>query len=60
MDKNTNLILIEKIDSEKDLGVIADNNLKFTSEHIRIAYRNIWVIFRTFTYLDKEMTENTV
>ncbi|MEW8547929.1 MAG: reverse transcriptase family protein, partial [Candidatus Thiodiazotropha sp.] len=52
---------IEKVDHEKDLGVIVDKNLKFR-EHItskvNIANRNVAIIFRTFTYLDTEMFLN--
>ena len=49
-------IPIAKVTSEKDLGIIIDNSLKF-SEHVsakvKIANRNLGLIFRTFTYLDK-------
>ena len=61
MKKGQDSIPIEKVDSEKDLGVIIDKDLKF-SEHInskiKIANRNLGLIFRTFTYLDKEMFLN--
>ena len=47
--------------SQKDLGVITDKDLKFT-EHInskiKVANRNLGLIFRTFTYLDKDMFLN--
>ena len=43
------------------IGVIIDGNLKFR-EHItskvNIANRNVGIIFRTFTFLDKEMFLN--
>ena len=49
---------IEKVSSEKDLGVIVDQVLNF-SEHIsgkvNKANRNLGMIFRTFTYMDKEI-----
>lgn len=52
---------IKKVDSEKDLGVIMDKSLKFT-EHIdnkvKLANRNLGLIFRTFTFLDKEIFLN--
>ena len=64
MNKEQGSIPIEKVDSEKDLGVIIDKDLKF-SEHIsskiKTANRNLpppGLIFRTFTYLDKEMFLN--
>ena len=52
---------IEKVSSEKNLGVIMDKALNF-SEHISSkinkANRNLGLIFRTFTYMDKEMFLN--
>ena len=52
---------LKKVEFEKDLGVIIDGDLKFR-EHIiskvNIANRNVGIIFRTFTYLDKEMFLN--
>ena len=61
MKKGQELIPVEKVDSEKDLGVIIDKDLKFT-EHInskiKVANRNVGLIFRTFTYLDKDMFLN--
>ena len=61
MKKGQDSIPIEKVESEKDLGVIIDKDLKF-SEHInskiKTANRNLGLIFRTFTYLDKEMFLN--
>ena len=56
--RNTN---IEKVSSGKDLGVIIDQALNF-SEHINSkvnkANRNLGMIFRTFTYMDKEIFLN--
>ena len=52
---------IEKVSSEKDMGVYMDKALNF-SEHISSkinqANRNLGLIFRTFTYMDKEMFLN--
>ena len=52
---------IEKVSSEKDLGIIMDKALNF-SEHIsnkiNKANRNLGLIFRTFTYIDKELFLN--
>ena len=61
MRGETGPVEIEKVEFEKDLGVIIDGDLKFR-EHIiskvNIANRNVGIIFRTFTYLDKEMFLN--
>ena len=54
-------IKLEKMQSEKDLGVIFDQKLKFT-EHIKSkadkANRNVGLIFRTFIFMDKDMFLN--
>ena len=54
-------IEIEKVSSEKDLDVIMGKALMF-SEHISTkinkATRNLGIVFRTFTYMDKEMFLN--
>ena len=45
----------------KDLGVIFDQNLNFSSHittKIKLANRNFRIIFRTFTYLDKTIFLN--
>ena len=61
MEKGQELIPIEKVDAEKDLSVIIDKSLTFT-EHInskiKIANRNLGLIFQTFTYLDKDIFMN--
>ena len=58
MKKGQDFIPIEKVDSEKDLRVIIDKDLKL-SEHInskiKTANRNLGLSLRTFTCLDKEM-----
>lgn len=52
---------ITKVDMEKDLGVIIDNSLNFT-DHInsKVSKANqlLGLIFKTFTYMDKEMFLN--
>ena len=48
-------IIIESVDSEKDLGVVIDKSLSFDehiSSKISIANRNLGLIFRTFTFMD--------
>ena len=54
-------IEIEKVEYEKDLGIIVDNRLNFR-EHItskvNIANRNLGIMFKTFTYMDQEMFLN--
>ena len=58
MIKDNEISQVELVQSEKDLGVIIDSNLKF-SEHInnkiKIANRNVGLIFRSFSYMDKDM-----
>lgn len=52
---------IEKVDSEKDLGVLFDSKLSFRdhiSLKVNIANRNLGIIFRTFSYMDTEMFLN--
>ena len=61
MKKDQEEIPIEKVVSEKDLGVIVDNTLTFSkhiSSKIKTANRNLGIIFRTFTYLDKDIFMN--
>ena len=52
---------VDKVTSEKDLGVIMDTSLKFT-EHmnskVNKANRNVGLIFQTFTYMDTGMFLN--
>ena len=55
MRKDQEELPIEKVESEKDLGVIIDNKLTFTkhiNSKIKIANRNLRLIFRTFTCID--------
>ena len=52
---------IKRVESEKDLGISIDKKLNF-HEHItkkvNIANRNLGIIFRSFTYMGKEMFLN--
>ena len=52
---------IQKVTSEKDLGVLVDNKLLFR-EHIAkkvgTANRNLGLIFKTFEFMDKDMFLN--
>ena len=61
MDSGQDVIEFKKVTSEKDIGFIVDKALNF-SEHISTkvskANRNLGIIFRTFTYMDKEMFLN--
>ena len=61
MDSESGPVKVEKISSEKDLGVTFDSSLRF-GEHINSkvnkANRNVGLIFRTFTFMDKEMFLN--
>ena len=58
MRSGQELIEIEQVKSEKDLGVIFDDKLLFR-EHISknsaLANRNLGLIFKSFNYLDKEV-----
>ena len=54
-------IRVEKVDQKKDLGVIFDSNMKFgkhISSKVTKAYQMLVLIFRTFTYMDREMFLN--
>ena len=61
METTTGTISIEKVKSEKDLGVIFDSKLTFT-EHIstKVSKANqiVGLIFRTFTFMVREMFLN--
>lgn len=49
---------LAKVKTEKDLGVIVDNNLLFRdhiTSKVNIANRNLGIIFRTFTYIDQDI-----
>ena len=61
MRKEQEEIPIEKVESEKDLGVIIDDKLTYTkhiNSKIKIANRNLEIIFRTFPYIDKDIFLN--
>ena len=55
---NNEEVPIKKVSSEKDLGVVIDNKLLYR-EHIsgkvKTANKILGLIFRTFTYMDKDM-----
>ena len=58
MQTNSGEIKVQKVTSEKDLGVTVDQNLKFTdhtNNKVNKANRNVGLIFRTFTFMDKDM-----
>ena len=61
MQTETGEIKVKKVQSEKDLGVIFDQKLKFTeyiNSKVNKANRNVGLIFRTFTFMDKDMFLN--
>ena len=52
---------IQKVKAEKDLCVTIDDKLKFRehiTQKVNIANRNLGIIFRTFSYMDKYMFLN--
>ena len=54
-------IELEKVDGEKDLGIIIDKNLTFRdhiNSKVNIVNRNLCIIFRTFTFIDEEIFLN--
>ena len=57
-DNSNKISEISQVVNEKDLGVIFDKNLNF-SDHIQtkvnLANRNLGIIFKTFSYMDKKM-----
>ena len=58
MTTNEGKIANEQVISERDLGVIVDSKLKFReyiNNKVNLANRNLGIIFRTFSYIDKEM-----
>ena len=61
MASNNQETELEKVDSEKDLGVIIDQNLTFRdhiNSKVNIANRNLGIIFRTFTFIDEDIFLN--
>ena len=56
-DNSNKISEISQVVNEKDLGVIFDKNLNF-SDHIQtkvnLANRNLGIIFKTFSYMDKK------
>ena len=55
MISNNQEVELEKVEKEKDLGVIIDLNL---NSKVNTANRNLGIIFRIFTYIDQEMILN--
>ena len=61
MTANNQEIELEKVESEKELGVIIDQNLTFRAHitsKVNIANKHLGIIFRTFTYIYQEMFLN--
>ena len=61
MGSGDNRNTIKRVESEKDLGVFIDEKLNFRdhiTNKVNIANRNLGIIFRSFTYMDKEMFLN--
>ena len=58
METNQDPITVEKVTVEKDLGVFMDTSLEHISNKVNLANKNVGLIFRTFTYMDKEMFLN--
>ena len=57
-DSDNTICKIIQVDNEKDLGVTFDSKLSFSkhiSNKVNIANRNLGLIYKNFTYLDKEM-----
>jgi len=57
-DAEGKICKIQLVDSEKDLGVTFDDKLTFNKHihlKVNIANRNLGLIAKSFTYLDKEM-----
>ncbi len=49
---------LELVEEQKDLGLLIDNKMKFSkhiTQSVSKANRNLGLIARTFTYLDKDM-----
>ena len=58
MTNNNELKEIQKVTSEKALGVIVDNKLLFRErigKKVGIGNRNLELIFKTFEFMDKDM-----
>ena len=55
------ILQLGRVEKEKDLGVIIDQNLTFRdhiNSKVNTANRNLGIIFRTFKYIDEEMFLN--
>ena len=63
MISNNQEVELEKVEKEKDFGVIIDQSLTFRdpiNSKVNTANRNLGIIFRTFTYIDQEMFLNLI
>ena len=61
METPNGKVPIEKVQSEKDLGVTFDSKLNFTehiSSKVKKANQIVGLIFKTFTFMDREMFLN--
>ena len=61
METPNGIVPIEKVQSEKDLGVTFDSKLNFTehiSSKVKKANQIVGLIFKTFTFMDREMFLN--
>ena len=61
MQSDTGQVKVQKVTSEKDLGVTFDQKLKFKghiNNKVNKANRNVGLIFRTLTFMDKNMFLN--
>ena len=58
MQTNSVDMKVQKVTSEKDLGVTFNQNLKITdhiNNKVNKANRTVGIIFRKFTFMDKDM-----
>ena len=58
MRYGNNKVALSEVESEKDLGIMFDSEMKFQAHIIDVCnrgYQRIAVIRRTFTYMDKDM-----
>ena len=61
MGSGDNKITIKGVASEKVLGIFIDEKLNFRqhiTKKVNIANRNLGILFRSFTYMDKELFLN--
>ena len=61
MGSGNNISTIKRVESEQDLGVFIDEKLNFheqITKKLNITNRNLGIIFRGFTHMDKDMFLN--